>query len=146
MTTAPPRSAPDRQLADRRASCPRWIAVDDARRPLAGLGAVFAILAAGDADQGFNIVGAIFFGTVLFDVLIFVISLLVEGRRKAKDRLVTSLVATAFVIALLPLISLVWTVVANGPRAVRHRRSSPSRCATSSARAAARCTRSSARC
>ena len=77
-------------------------------------GAIFAILAASNATKGFNIVGAIFFGTVFFDVMIFLTSLLVEGSRKAKDRLVTSLVATAFVIALLPLISLAWTVVASG--------------------------------
>ena len=55
-----------------------------------------------------------FFGTVLFDILIFAVSYLVEGIRKAKDRLVTSLVSTAFVIALLPLISLVFTVVVDG--------------------------------
>lgn len=77
-------------------------------------GAVFAILAASGATKNFNIVGAVFFGTVLFDVVIYVISLLVEGRRKATDRLMTSLVATAFIIALLPLISLIWTVLANG--------------------------------
>jgi len=77
-------------------------------------GAIFAILAASGATKDFNIVGAIFFGTVLFDVAIYTTSLLVEGPRKATDRLVTSLVATAFIIALLPLISLGWTVVAQG--------------------------------
>jgi phosphate transport system permease protein len=77
-------------------------------------GAIFAVLAASGASKDFNLVGAIFFGTVLFDVALFVLSLLVEGSRRAKDRLVTSLVATAFVIALLPLVSLLWTVVANG--------------------------------
>jgi phosphate transport system permease protein len=76
--------------------------------------AVFAMLAASGATKGFNIVGAIFFGTVLFDVAIYATSLLVEGARKAKDRLVTSLVATAFIVALLPLISLGWTVTAQG--------------------------------
>jgi len=77
-------------------------------------GAVFAMLAASGATKDFNIVGAIFFGTVLFDVAIYTTSLLVEGSRKAVDRLVTSLVATAFIIALLPLISLGWTVVSQG--------------------------------
>jgi phosphate transport system permease protein len=77
-------------------------------------GAVFAILTASGATKDFNIVGAIFFGTVLFDIVIFCTSLLVEGSRKARDRLVTSLVATAFIIALLPLISLMWTVIISG--------------------------------
>lgn len=76
--------------------------------------AIFAILSASGATKDFNMVGAIFFGTVLFDVAIWVTSRLVEGNRKAKDRLVTSLVATAFIIALLPLISLGWTVIAQG--------------------------------
>jgi phosphate transport system permease protein len=77
-------------------------------------GAIFAILAASGATKDFNIVGAVFFGTVLFDIVIFCTSLLVEGARKARDRLVTSLVATAFIIALLPLISLMYTVIASG--------------------------------
>ncbi|KRC49390.1 phosphate ABC transporter permease [Leifsonia sp. Root227] len=76
--------------------------------------AIFAILAASGATKDFNAVGAIFFGTVLFDVVIFTTSLLVEGGRKARDRLVTSLVATAFIIALLPLVSLMWTVISSG--------------------------------
>ena len=77
-------------------------------------GIVFGILAASGVTKNFNLVGTIFFGTVLFDVVIYVVSYLVEGRRKAKDRLVTSLVATAFIIALLPLVSLIGTVVGDG--------------------------------
>ncbi|MFH8221329.1 phosphate ABC transporter permease PstA [Streptomyces sp. NPDC018057] len=38
----------------------------------------------------------------------------VEGRRQAKDRVVTSLVWVSFLIALVPLISLVWTTVRRG--------------------------------
>jgi phosphate transport system permease protein len=53
-------------------------------------------------------------GTLLFDVLLYVLARLVEGSRQAINRLVTSLVATAFIIALIPLISLLWTVVING--------------------------------
>ena len=63
---------------------------------------------------GFNIALALFVGTILFDVLVFVLAYLVEGVRQARDRLVTSLVATAFIIVLLPLISLLYTVVVNG--------------------------------
>ena len=76
--------------------------------------AVFALLNAGGTVKNFNIVGALFLGTVLFDVLIVVISMIVEGGRKAVDRLVTSLVTTAFILALLPLISLLWKVIAAG--------------------------------
>ncbi|MGI5456003.1 phosphate ABC transporter permease PstA [Streptomyces sp. CA-249302] len=38
----------------------------------------------------------------------------VEGRRQAKDRIATGLVWVAFVVALVPLVSLVWTTVSRG--------------------------------
>ncbi|MDT0438608.1 MULTISPECIES: phosphate ABC transporter permease PstA [Streptomyces] len=38
----------------------------------------------------------------------------VEGRRQAKDRIATSLVWVAFLLAVVPLVSLVWTTVARG--------------------------------
>lgn len=75
---------------------------------------VFLLLKASGATKDFNIVGALFFGTILFDVLIVVISMVVEGGRKAKDRLVTSLVMSAFIVVLLPLVSLIYTVVSRG--------------------------------
>ena len=49
-----------------------------------------------------------------YGVVIWVVSRLIEGPRKAADRLVTALVATAFTIALLPLISVAFTTVVNG--------------------------------
>ena len=74
---------------------------------------VFSIIAlAGNVE--FNLAAALFLGTILFDVLIFAVTYLVEGARQARDRLMTSLVATAFIIALLPLVSLIFTVLANG--------------------------------
>jgi len=84
--------------------CGCWIAT----------GVVYGILDASGATKGFDPVGTIFFGTVLFVVALALISRIVEGGRRAVDRLVTSLVLTAFIIALLPLVSLVWTVIARG--------------------------------
>jgi phosphate transport system permease protein len=69
-------------------------------------------MAAGATE--FNIALALFLGMLVYLLAISVISYLVEGGRKAKDRFVTGLVVTAFVIALLPLISLAFTVVVNG--------------------------------
>lgn len=92
---------------------PRWV-------PWATLGAswivVGVIAALMDAAGGgeFNLALVILGGTVLFDVLLYALSRLVEGSRQAKNRLVTSLVTTAFIIALLPLVSLLTTVVVNG--------------------------------
>jgi phosphate transport system permease protein len=78
---------------------------------VAGVNAIFAM---SGTVQDFSLVGTAFFGTVLYVAIIYVVSLSVEGRRQAVDRLVTALVFTAFVIALLPLISLITTVVGNG--------------------------------
>jgi len=74
---------------------------------------VFGIGAAA-AGEELNAAAAIFLGTVLFDILLFVLAYLVEGVRQAKNRLATSLVVTAFIIALLPLVSLLSTVLING--------------------------------
>ena len=79
----------------------------------AGAIVVWMLAAAGIVDE-FSIVGAILLGVVAYGVLIYLVSAAAEGRRAAVDRLVTSLVVSAFVIALLPLISLLWTVVVNG--------------------------------
>ena len=51
---------------------------------------------------------------VLFAMTINLVSRRVEGRRRAADRTVTALVSAAFVAAMLPLISLVYTVVTRG--------------------------------
>jgi phosphate transport system permease protein len=75
---------------------------------------VFALLMMGGSTPGFDAVGAIFWGTVLYVAAIWAISRLVEGQRQATDRLVTALVVTAFIVALLPLVSLVTTVLSNG--------------------------------
>lgn len=75
---------------------------------------VFGFVAAANPGSEFNIAAALFLGTVLFDILIFAVTYLVEGARQARDRLITSLVATAFIIALLPLVSLLFTVLVNG--------------------------------
>jgi phosphate transport system permease protein len=53
-------------------------------------------------------------GVVLFAAALPLWALVVENRRSAKDRLVTVLVWVAFGIALIPLVSLMWTVVSKG--------------------------------
>jgi phosphate transport system permease protein len=77
-------------------------------------GIVFLLVQLSGGTKDFNLFGTIFLGTVLFDILIYLISYLVEGTRKATDRLVTSLVATAFIVAVLPLVSLIYTVLLKG--------------------------------
>ncbi|SJN15439.1 Phosphate transport system permease protein PstA (TC 3.A.1.7.1) [Microbacterium esteraromaticum] len=76
--------------------------------------AVFGVTSGGTDLVDFNIAGAVIVGVLLYMVLITVVSAIAESRRKATDRLMTALVSAAFTIALLPLISLLWTVVVNG--------------------------------
>jgi phosphate transport system permease protein len=78
------------------------------------LAIVFTLIQLAGRTKDFNLVGTLFFGTILFDILIYTTSRLVEGNRRAKDRLLTALVTTAFIIALLPLVSLVFTVLTKG--------------------------------
>lgn len=77
-------------------------------------GAIFAVANIGGDPADFNIALALVVGMILYMVLIFVVSTVAESRRHATDRLMTALVSTAFVIALLPLVSLLYTVVLNG--------------------------------
>jgi phosphate transport system permease protein len=51
---------------------------------------------------------------VVYGVALYIASRVVEGKRHATDRLATTIVTSAFVLVLLPLISVVWTVVQRG--------------------------------
>lgn len=51
---------------------------------------------------------------ILFILGTYGIAAGVEGRRQAKDRVVTSLVWVAFLVAVIPLVSLIWTTVKRG--------------------------------
>jgi phosphate transport system permease protein len=53
---------------------------------------------------------------LIFLVATYVIAMSVEGRRQAKDRIATALVWVAFLIALVPLVSLLWTTISRGAK------------------------------
>lgn len=98
----------------RGASLPRFSTLGLLALSWTVMGGLFLILLLAGVTPNYNVVGAVFFGLVLWTAVVYAVSFLVEGSRKAKDRLVTALVCTAFGIALLPLISLVFTTVVNG--------------------------------
>ncbi|WP_371131154.1 phosphate ABC transporter permease PstA, partial [Microbacterium sp.] len=77
-------------------------------------GTIFAFANAGGDPADFNIALTLVVGMIFYMALIFVISTVAESRRHANDRLMTALVSAAFVVALLPLVSLLYTVVING--------------------------------
>ncbi|MFE6997483.1 phosphate ABC transporter permease PstA [Microbacterium sp. NPDC057659] len=75
-------------------------------------GAVFGVVAV--SGGGFNFAGWLIVAALLYILLIAVISTVVEGRRKATDRVVTGLVSGAFLLAMVPLVSVAITVIENG--------------------------------
>ena len=64
-----------------------------------------------------RVTSTVVYGVVLGTLVVYVATRVVEGRRKAADRLVTCLVTTAFGIAMIPLVSLVYTVLDKAWRA-----------------------------
>lgn len=63
---------------------------------------------------GFNAFGWGVLSAALFTIGLVAWSGAVEGARKAKDKLATCLIVGSFLIALLPLVSVIWTVLVNG--------------------------------
>ena len=61
-----------------------------------------------------NIALAVLYTVVLGTLAVYLLARSVEGRRRATDRLVTCLVVSAFGLAMVPLVSLVWEVVSRG--------------------------------
>ncbi|WP_432562325.1 phosphate ABC transporter permease PstA [Kineococcus sp. SYSU DK003] len=114
MTTTTPGSADELAAAiDQplsQAKLPRWA-------PWGSLVLAVVVSLAVLLPGGTSVAAVVVLAALLHLVVIGVASGVREGSRKAKDRLVTALVTIAFGIAMVPLVSVVWTVVDNG----RHR-------------------------
>jgi phosphate transport system permease protein len=107
MQSASETTAPERASVHAERRLPRL-------GPLGLFLAGIALGAALSAATGFSITSTVVYGVILGTLLVYVATRAVEGRRKATDRLMTSLVTTAFGIAMVPLVSLVWTVLEKG--------------------------------
>ena len=89
------------------AGLPRWAPW----APYVAAMAIAALLiAVTDLAPALLVVG----GVIVAGVVIYVWSRAVEGRRHATDRLATVVVASAFVLAMAPLVSVLWTVISRG--------------------------------
>jgi phosphate transport system permease protein len=86
---------------------PRWA-------PWAILGAALLVVGGLLVATGFSIGLWLVLSAIVYAVATYAISRGVEGRRKATDRLVTIVVTVAFLLALIPLISVILVVVENG--------------------------------
>jgi phosphate transport system permease protein len=74
---------------------------------------VFGVIAFANGSA-FDWAGTVVLGAVLYVASIWLFSRVVEGARRATDRVVTALVTGAFLIAMLPLVSVAITVVGFG--------------------------------
>ncbi|GAA2016601.1 phosphate ABC transporter permease PstA [Pseudokineococcus marinus] len=101
------RHQPPSLAASMHASLPRW-----AGAAAAALGVLVAAALVAVTDV--HVALAVVVGAVVGVAAFVVASRVVEGERAATDRFVTALVTIAFVVALLPLVSVVWTTVSRG--------------------------------
>lgn len=96
------------------ASLPRWFSPAALLISFSVALASFTLTGFTNPDGAPNLVAVVLVGFVLFMSITFLVSRSVEGRRKATDRLVTGWVTAAFTLAVIPLVSLTWTVVEKG--------------------------------
>ena len=90
-----------------RGELPRWA-------PWAILVATLVVVGGLLAITGFSIGLWLSASAVVYAIATYAVSRGVEGRRKATDRLVTIVVTVAFLLALVPLVSVITVVVENG--------------------------------
>jgi phosphate transport system permease protein len=108
-TAVPDAPAPKRQVdnALTTGQLPRLFEVWSLLGALVVSGLLFALV-------GFNVVGWLVVGALLYLLAVGLISALVENRRKAVDRLVRGVVVIMFLLALAPLLSTLIDVIARG--------------------------------
>jgi phosphate transport system permease protein len=107
-----------RPTAEEDSGTARHLALSQPRLPQWAGWLVAALSAAGAAliclSLGWGLAGGAVLAVALFAVALPTWSRVVENGRAAKDRLVTTLVWSAFAVALVPLVSLMTTVIKNG--------------------------------
>ncbi|GAA5032949.1 phosphate ABC transporter permease PstA [Microbacterium fluvii] len=110
---APDRSAAPEHVSLTSGRLPRWVPWALLALSLA-VSAALSFLVSTAAGSEFSLAGWLIIGVLLYLVLIYVLSRVVEGARRAFDRLITGIVSSAFAVAMVPLISVAITVVTNG--------------------------------
>ena len=110
-STSPPSVSPALRITNGR--LPKWAPWAILVGSLAVSLVFFGVMAAASGSE-LSLAGIGIITVLTYLVLITVISSVVEGRRKGIDRLVTGVVASAFLLAMVPLISVAWTVLVNG--------------------------------
>lgn len=92
-------------------SLPRWAPIAFAVVSIA-LGCGIGIAAGWESRIQWGLVS-----TLLFVLISYVVTSIVENKRQAKDRLATSVVWVCFILAVIPLLSLLWVTISRGAKA-----------------------------
>ena len=110
-TPSPSAASPSLRLTSGR--LPRWAPWAILVGSAALVALLFGVVALAGASA-FNVAGWAIVSALVYLALITTISTVIEGSRKGVDRLVTGVVTVAFLIAMVPLVSVAITVVSNG--------------------------------
>jgi phosphate transport system permease protein len=108
LASTPPERSIFAAIGDAGGALPSWAPYG------AFLGALIFCAAVEAALGWFTIALMLVFGALVAIVAIYAWSRTVEGRRRAKDRTITMAIATAFGLAMVPLISLLYEVIKRG--------------------------------
>ena len=96
-------------------SLPKWLAPTLlAVAILASFSINSALASSNQEGTQLNLLAVALVAIITYSLGFYLASRLIEGKRKSADRLITILVTGAFALAVVPLISLAWTVVERG--------------------------------
>ena len=114
-TATTPRGSAPRRGGSRKNSLtagqmPRWTWIAILVGALILAAGITALLGGGS----FSWTGWLIFAAILYMVGMYVTTYVIETKRRATDGIWRNLVWAAFILALIPLVSVLWTVVANG--------------------------------
>jgi len=96
-------------------SLPKWLAPTLlAVAILASFSINSALSSASEDTTQINLLAIALVTIITYSIGFYLSSRIIEGKRKSSDRLITILVTGAFALAVIPLVSLAWTVVERG--------------------------------
>jgi phosphate transport system permease protein len=96
-------------------SLPKWLAPTLlAVAILASFSINSALSSASEDTTQINLLAIALVTIITYSIGFYLASRIIEGKRKSSDRLITILVTGAFALAVIPLVSLAWTVVERG--------------------------------
>jgi phosphate transport system permease protein len=108
----PTPAPPSRKGSLSSRALPRWAPIGFAIISIA-LGVGIGIVADWESRVQWGLISALIFVTISY-----VATSIVENKRQAKDRLATSIVWVCFILAVIPLLSLVWVTVSRGVKSL----------------------------